>query len=114
MIAEMLGGALTGSQCSNPKNADRVVNGMLSIYLDRKFFLSSEDFSSEVNRFIAWVKTSKTTTPEGEILMPGEIEQQRYAQRTHDGVDVPAGTWQQTLDLAERLGIGSEVCFSAP
>ena len=34
VMCEVLAGALTGGGCSNPKNADRVVNGMLSIYLD--------------------------------------------------------------------------------
>lgn len=105
MIAEMLGGALTGSQCSNPKNADRVVNGMLSIYLDRKFFLSSEDFSSEVNRFIAWVKTSKTTTAEGEILMPGEIEERTQTHRLANGIKIDETTLQQIEEKCEMLGV---------
>ncbi len=34
VLCEVLAGALTGGGCSNPANADRVVNGMLSIIID--------------------------------------------------------------------------------
>ena len=34
IITEMLAGALTGGGASNPANADRLANGMLSIYME--------------------------------------------------------------------------------
>jgi uncharacterized oxidoreductase len=34
VLCEVLAGALTGGGCSNPANAVRIVNGMLSIVLD--------------------------------------------------------------------------------
>src|SRR5262245_36241438 len=58
ILCEVLAGALTGGGCSDPKNADRVLNGMLSIYVDPSHFQSDQAFTTEVNRFVAWVKSS--------------------------------------------------------
>ena len=38
IITEMLAGALAGGGASNPANADRLANGMLSIYFEPSFF----------------------------------------------------------------------------
>src|SRR5439155_6405907 len=72
VLCEVLAGALTGGGCSNPANAQRVVNGMLSIILDVGRFQGEEGFAAEVSRFVDWVRSSAKATPEGEILMPGE------------------------------------------
>ena len=39
-----------------------------------------------------------------EILMPGEIELRRQAQRAADGVSIPDETWRQLRELATRVG----------
>jgi len=44
-----MAGALTGGGCSNPQNADRVVNGMLSIFLDSTFFQADATFAAEIS-----------------------------------------------------------------
>src|SRR5438874_1798752 len=75
VLCEVLAGALTGGGCSNPANAGRLANGMLSIYLDPARFQPDANFAAEVQRLIAWVKSSEKATPEGDILMPGEIEE---------------------------------------
>lgn len=95
VVAEMLAGALTGGGCSNPENADRVVNGMLSILLDRSFFQSEEVFAQEVQRFVAYVKSSAKVRPDGEILMPGEVEERTKARRLRDGIELDDTTWGQ-------------------
>ncbi len=84
VLCEVLAGALTGGGCSNPANADRVVNGMLSIFLDISFFQSNAAFAAEITRFIDWVKSSARRTPDGEILMPGEIEERTRTQRLRE------------------------------
>src|SRR5258708_3772484 len=62
VVCEVLAGALTGGGCSNPANAGRVVNGMLSIILDGSFFQSDAAFASEIQRFVEWVKSSARAT----------------------------------------------------
>jgi uncharacterized oxidoreductase len=107
VLCEVLAGALTGGGCSNPANAGRVVNGMLSIFLDVSAFQADAAFSAEVERFIAWVKSSAKATPDGEILMPGEIEERTKARRLRDGIDIDETTWAQILDTARSVGLTS-------
>jgi uncharacterized oxidoreductase len=108
VLCEVLAGALTGGGCSNPDNAGRVVNGMLSIILDPTYFESDATFSNEIRRFIAWVKSSEKSTPNGEILMPGEIEDRTKALRLRDGIDIDETTWEQILETARGVGLMSD------
>jgi uncharacterized oxidoreductase len=108
VVCEVLAGALTGGGCSNPANAGRLANGMLSILLDPSRFQDDAAFGAEVNRFIAWVKSSATATPDGEILMPGEIEERTKARRLRDGIDIDETTWAQLAETARSVGLGPE------
>jgi uncharacterized oxidoreductase len=105
VLCEVLAGALTGGGCSNPANAHRVANGMLSILLDVSRFQDDDMFGGEVQRFVVWVKSAATVAPGGEILMPGEIEERTRAQRLRDGIDIDATTWSQLVDTARGLGL---------
>jgi hydroxycarboxylate dehydrogenase B len=108
MLYEVLAGALTGGGCSNPKNAGRVINGMLSIFLDPAVFQADAVFAAEIERFIAWVKSSAKSSPDGDILMPGEIEERTKAQRMRAGIEIDATTWSQILDTAKVVGVNAE------
>ncbi len=105
MIAEVLAGALTGNGCSNPANADRLTNGMLAILLDPAIFQKEDAFAAEVQRFIAYVKSSAKVSPAGEILMPGEIEERTRAQRRREGIELDEKTWGQILATARSLNV---------
>lgn len=108
IIAEMLAGALTGGGASNPANAGRLANGMLSIYMDSRFFQQDAAFGAEVRRFIEWVKSSEKSQPGGEILMPGEIEEKTKAQRLRDGIELDDNTWKAIADTCRSLGVAVE------
>lgn len=105
VLCEVLAGALTGGGCSNPKNSDRVINGMLSIIIDPAFFQPESSFAAEIGRFIAWVKSSALSAPDGSILMPGEIEERTKAQRLRDGIELDATTWGQIKETAQSCGL---------
>jgi uncharacterized oxidoreductase len=108
VVAELLAGALTGGGCSNPENVNRLANGMLSIVLDQNVFQAEEAFAAEITRFVAWVKSSETTTPDGEILMPGEIEARNRRQRLRDGIELDETTWGQLVTVGKAVGVSSE------
>jgi uncharacterized oxidoreductase len=105
IIIEMLAGALTGGGCTNPQNAGRVANGMLSVLFDPSFFAADVEFSREVERFVAFVKSSEPTRPGGEILMPGEIEARTRAKRLRDGIELDDSTWKQIYDTCVLLNV---------
>lgn len=108
IITEMLAGALTGAGASNPANAGRLANGMLSIYLDPRFFGEQAAFAAEVERFIEWVKSSQKSDPAGEILMPGEIEERTKARRLAEGIELDDNTWKALSDTARSLNVPLE------
>jgi uncharacterized oxidoreductase len=105
ILCEILAGALTGGGCSNPANKNRLANGMLSIILDPSRFQEDATFGAEVNRFVAWVKSSAKASPDGDILMPGEIEERTKAQRLRDGIPIDDTTWAQIRDTAKAVGL---------
>lgn len=104
ILVEVLAGALTGSGCSTP-GAARLHNGMLAILLDPQRFVGTGEFGDDLRRFIAFVKSSRTTTPGGAILMPGELEAQTRQQRQRDGIELDATTWGQIVETAGSLGM---------
>lgn len=108
VLCEVMAGALTGGGCSNPKNADRVVNGMLSIILEPSYFQKDAAFSGEIERFVAWVKSSERATPAGDILMPGEIEERTKARRMKEGIELDEKTWSQLSMTAEAVGLSRD------
>lgn len=105
ILCEVLAGALTGGGCSNPAHADKVLNGMLSIFLDPARFQDDSAFQSELERFVAWVKSSEKTEVGGEILMPGEIEERTKTRRLRDGIELDAATWSQLETTATSVGV---------
>jgi uncharacterized oxidoreductase len=113
VLCEVLAGALTGGGCSNPANANRVVNGMLSIILDVGRFQNNAAFDAEIQRFTAWVKSSAKAAPNGEILMPGEIEERTKVQRLREGIDIDETTWGQIVETAKGLGLGEDQWLAA-
>ncbi len=104
MVAEILAGALTGGGCSAP-GVKTLEQGMLSIVMDPQQFSTKDTFAGEVRRYIDWVKTSRTVTPGGEILMPGEPEQRTRAQRLADGLNLDSTTWAQLTETARSVGL---------
>jgi uncharacterized oxidoreductase len=108
ILCEILAGALTGGGCSNPANKGRLSNGMLSIILDPSRFQEDAAFGAEVSRFVAWVKSSAKAAPDGDILMPGEIEERTKAQRLRDGIPMDETTWKQIRDTAKTVGLSDE------
>jgi len=106
VLCEALAGSMTGSGSSHPSNptADRVVNGMFSIFLDPKT-IAGAAFGGDIERLIGWVKASPPTTPGGTILMPGEIEDATRAQRLKQGIEMDQATWSQLIGVAESVGL---------
>lgn len=105
IIAEILAGAFSAAACSNPNNSTRLANNMLSIVLDPTRIQSSDSFHSELGRFIEYVKSSRTIAPNGDILLPGEIEARTRAQRLALGIELDQATWGNVEKVAREFGV---------
>jgi uncharacterized oxidoreductase len=107
VMAEVLAGALTGGTCSH-FGVDRVANNMLTIILDPDILQPAGGFSEEICGLIDHVKSSRTVTPDGEILMPGEPEARSRARKLRDGIEIDQTTWRQIVATAGSLGVPVE------
>jgi len=103
-MIEMLAGALTGSGCCGPGER-RLANGMLSIYMDLRFFDSDDHFATEVRQYVDFFKSAKPAVPDGEVLVPGEPERRTRETRLAEGIPLPEEAWQAILGAAEAAGL---------
>ena len=107
VFCEILAGALTGGQTTNPENATagRLVNNMLSVVFDAAAFCGEEAFAAEIARLADWVKASPPATPGGEVLLPGELERRTRAQLEIEGIALDAETRRQIADSVRGLDV---------
>ena len=105
LITDLFAGALSGGSCTNPANNDRVVNNMFTIVIDPSFFASDDAYREEVQRFVTYVKSARTVTEDGEILVPGELEARTKAARLKDGIEIAEVTWGQIVETCQSLGV---------
>lgn len=109
-MCEMLGGALTAGGTSGPiGERGRIANGMLSIFLSPKHFGTQAEFERMGLAYAEWVAACRPADPGAKVLLPGEPEAQRRAERMRDGVPLPEETWSNILATATRLGVKSPV-----
>jgi uncharacterized oxidoreductase len=104
VMVEVLAGALSGGSCSRP-GVKVVSNNMLSIVIDPARFRSLDEFHQDVADFTAWVKSARTVTADGEILMPGEPEHRTRKLRLREGIPLDETTWGQIQDVARSLNV---------
>jgi uncharacterized oxidoreductase len=102
VMVEVLAGALSAGSCSRP--GTRVVaNNMLTIVIDPARLRARKDFDQDIANFTAWVKSARTATPDGEILMPGEPEHRSRVKRLREGIPLDPTTWNQLQSVAQNL-----------
>jgi len=82
----------------------RLEQGMLSIYVDPQKLQSGDAFTEEIGRYIDFVKTSRPSTPDGKVLIPGDIEEQTRAVR-RKGLELDEATWQQLTAAAQACDV---------
>ena len=107
VMIDVFAGILSGSGIARtdlPPGA----NGVWMGFLDVSQFLPRPEYDAMMERYTAHLKSSRRIAGVDEILLPGEIEQRRRAERETSGVEVPDETWRQLTELANRLGTSLE------
>lgn len=103
LICAILGGALTGGKterAARPGGA-LLVNNMLSIIVSPAVLGGAETFAAEVASYLPWVRDARPS--EGDILLPGDIERRRKAERSVAGIDIDETTWAQLREAKAAL-----------
>ena len=107
LACDILAGALTGGGTFLPERLERktIVNNMLTVILDPKAFGDAANFEREVAAFSEWVKASPPADGVDAVMVPGEPERKRAAERSADGIPVDDRTWEELLAAAESVGM---------
>ncbi|MFQ5783220.1 MAG: malate/lactate/ureidoglycolate dehydrogenase [Alphaproteobacteria bacterium] len=103
-MCEILAGALAGSGCA-ASDKHHVFNGMLSVYMDVAAFDAQHAFAAEVRRFVDFFKSARPACAGGEVLVPGEIERRRRAERLARGIPLSETTRRVLADAARSVGL---------
>lgn len=104
LVVEILGGILSGTGAARPEPGPSR-NGVLILCLHVARFLPLEPFYAEVERLVAYVKSSPKGRGTAEILVPGEPEERTMAERRARGIFVEDETWNQIQGVARDVGV---------
>lgn len=108
MIAELLGGALTGGDTMRRPydgSLKGVYNGMLTILIDPERLGTSERFQSEIDAFTTWVQSGPVAQGFDKVRLAGEPEREWKAKRLKEGIPVDPTTWGDILAAGEKVGL---------
>jgi hydroxycarboxylate dehydrogenase B len=90
LMCELLGGALTGNGASDPEK--RWSQGMFSFYVDPQRIDPEQLLPAELSRFLAYVKNARPIDANEPVLLPGEPEARRRAERLKSGIPLTEET----------------------
>ena len=104
LMVEVLGGIMARAGYSR-ENPGPVMNGIFMVVVDIARFVSPQNFRSEVDDLIRYLKTSPVAPGVNEIMYPGEPEARTEAERRRQGIFVEEETWDQIAQAARDLGV---------
>jgi hydroxycarboxylate dehydrogenase B len=112
LVAELLGGALTGASTLHEPHAGRrrILNGMLSVLIDPGQLGTAASFAEQTEAYLRWVRESPAP-PDGDgVQLPGEPERRARERCAREGIRVDATTWEEILAAAESVGLARAEC----
>jgi hydroxycarboxylate dehydrogenase B len=107
IFCEILAGSLTGGASSHPSNptVERMANNMMTVALDPDALAGSAFFEADIKRLVAWIKSSRPSVAQGQILTPGELEVRVRQQRLSSGILLDQNTIEVLRERARGFGI---------
>ncbi len=103
-VVDILSGALSGAGCSR-EGESRAGNGLFITVINVASFIDLSTFNAEVERFIAYIKSTKRAPDVEEILVPGEHGYQERNKRLREGIFIEEDTWKQIQTVATKYGL---------
>lgn len=115
VVADVLSGILSGSlsgidvesqgsealgQRMDARHGSRIGIGHFFLAIDPTFFMELAEFKSRVDRLIDQLHDTKHLEGVARILVPGELESERTAERRREGIPIQ----DKVLDLVRKAG----------
>jgi uncharacterized oxidoreductase len=104
IVFDILSGAFSPAGCTR-ENSPVTGNALFIQAIRIDAFVPMDEFSSEVGRFIDYVKAAEKAPGFDEILIPGERSWRTRVDREANGIVVEDATWAQICDVAQDLNV---------
>lgn len=97
----LIGAGLTAEQPA----ADGRGGGVVIMAIDPRAFTTEDAYTGTIDRMTDAVRDVPPAQGFGEVMLPGGPEAKSRAERSRDGVPVPADTWDAISGAARELGV---------
>lgn len=107
LFCELLAGVLTGGGTIQPENPrlGGIVNNMFTFVVDPGRLVEHDWMQSEIDAVIRHVKGSPPSVAGESVMVAGDPERKKYAERSSAGIPIDEVTWEEILCVAEDAGI---------
>jgi uncharacterized oxidoreductase len=107
LFCELLAGVLTGGGTIQPGNPRRggIVNNMLTFVVDPGRLVEHDWMQAEIDAVIRHVKDSPPSVAGQSVMVAGDPERKKCAERSIAGIPMDKVTWEEILCAAEDVGI---------
>lgn len=114
LLCEVLASMMTGGASIRQENPrlGGIVNHMLTILIDPARLEQHPTMSQEIAALIAYMRQTPPAAPDKPVLVPGDPERLREAQRRAQGIPVENNTWEEILRTAQNLGLDPEALIA--
>lgn len=104
---EFLAGLLSGGGTLQPDNAREggIVNNLTAILIDPEAVSDLDWLRAEYDAMAAYIRSSLPPPGQPPVLLAGEPERQREAQRLAAGVEISDNEWAAIVAAARRAGV---------
>ncbi len=103
MACDLLAGMLTGSGHSG--SGSTICNGMLSIYVRPDALDDGHGYAANVKEYIDYIRSCPPADPAAPVMIPGDPERKRRAERLAAGLPLTEGVWDSILDAGASVGL---------
>lgn len=104
VVVEVLCGLLTGLGFGVYPDGQHNDGCFLTVF-DVARFRDPDDFATEVDDFVEYLKASPPAAGSSGVLYPGEREALTAAERERDGIHIEPATWNALLRLLDELDV---------
>ena len=107
LMCELLAGGLSGGGTIQPGNPRRhsIVNNMFAVLVDPARLVDHDWLRAEIDATVAYVKSARPADPGTPVIVAGDSERARTAERTAAGIEINEAAWEELLAAAAGLGV---------
>jgi hydroxycarboxylate dehydrogenase B len=105
MLIEALAGGLSGAGCCHDADAPLAgkTDGVFLMALRIEAFVPLAAFEQVMTQLVRHVKSSPSSVPGGEVLVPGETEARHRRRALREGITIVPATWNGLLELRRKF-----------